>query len=71
MADGGGGQADSCCAACGGQLCDKQTGHCCRTCKAPVHAWAMCDKVWQPEYGTYFCSKPCVIKYNLPESLSF
>ena len=63
VADGDGrGQAD--CAACGGQLNDQQTGHCCRTCEKPVHSWTFCDKVWQPEYGAYFCSKDCLIKYN-------
>ena len=42
----------------------KLSGHCCRACKLPVHSWAQCDKVWQPEFGAYFCSRDCVMKYN-------
>ena len=64
MADGDGSQADRCCASCGDTMGAMQAGHDCRTCKKPVHAWAMCDKVWQPEYGAYFCSKACLVQYN-------
>ena len=62
MADGDAGQAD--CAACGDALSETQQGHRCRTCKRGVHSWAFCEKVWQPEYGAYFCSRDCLIKYN-------
>ena len=48
-------------ASCGDQLSVWQQGHCCRACKASVHAWALCDKVWQPEYDAYYCSKICLV----------
>ena len=34
--------------------------HSCKQCKLPVHSWVVCDMVWMPEEGEYFCGKPCL-----------
>ena len=62
VADSDKGEAD--CAACGSELSESQIGHCCRACKRSVHSWVVCDKVWQPDFGAYFCSRRCIIDYN-------
>ena len=36
----------------------------CKQCKLLVHSWVVCDMVWMPEEGEYFCGKPCLEAYN-------
>ena len=38
--------------------------HICKRCEKDVHSHVMCDKVWMPDYGMYFCSKSCISQYN-------
>ena len=53
------------CAACTQPLfVDPRGGHCCAQCKAPVHSYVICEKVWMPIEGVYFCGKVCLEAYN-------
>lgn len=38
--------------------------HCCKQCKHHLHSYLVCDHVWMPEEGEYFCSADCIRKYN-------
>ena len=31
---------------------------------ADALSWVVCDMVWMPEEGEYFCGKPCLEAYN-------
>ena len=52
---------DRLCAACN-EPCG--SAHDCISCRKPVHSIVMCDSVWTPDEGRYFCGKECVVAHN-------
>ena len=47
-------------------VCSKPCGttHECDGCNAPLHTIVVCEDVWMPEEGRYFCGAACVRAYN-------
>ena len=51
------------CAACGDNIVGA-TMQQCQQCKHPVHSHVLCEQVWMPNNGHYFCSKQCIRVFN-------
>lgn len=62
---GGAGSGAVHCGACK-QGMEAVSAHCCKlkTCGAQVHSYIVCDNVWMPLEGCYFCSAACLRAYN-------
>ena len=42
------------------ELEETEISYCCKHCKKAVHSHVMCNLVWMPADGHYFCCKRCV-----------
>lgn len=38
--------------------------HCCKMCKVDLHSYMLCEAVWMPAVGYYFCSAACIKRHN-------
>ena len=49
------------------EMTEEECVHICKMCKNVVHTAILCDAVWMPTNGNYFCSKACLQASNASE----
>ena len=49
------------------EMTEEECVHTCKLCKNVVHTAILCEAVWMPSEGHYFCSKACLQNSNASE----
>lgn len=44
--------------------------HSCKMCSKGLHSYILCESVWMPKCGYYFCSSDCIKMYNRMQLLA-